>query len=336
MVADCALRMRTSSSLRVALAALVVFLIVVLSKPLIAQPSQSDMDRAGWLMDEGDRAVEAGEYENALTSYQRADAIMNVPTTRLAVAQTLMKLNRLVEARRFAMQVRAMPSMPDEPSAFVLARSDAAAMVVDLEERIPRVTVIVDGLQRERLTVEIDGKRVDEQELRGPIRLDPGSHSVRISGDGKVIKASKFVVDEGAHKRLRFALSRAARDARRSDDSPVPRMSTTAYVGFGVGIAGLGVGAVAGYMTYAKSKELDEACTGTACPPQYSDDLENARRTANIANIGLVVGAAGIGVGLFSLLSSDERPRRARGSSSSATAVGVGVNGLGAELTGTF
>ncbi len=109
--------------------------------------------------------------------------------------------------------------------------------------------------------------------------------------------------------------------------SAVP-LRTWAYVAGGVGGAGLVTFAIFGAMTSSKYSTLE-----SSCPTRHScnqDDIDAGKRFQTIANVGLVVGIVGVGVGttLF-FLSSGQKHEAA-----SALRVRLGVGS--AALSGRF
>src|SRR5690606_12049889 len=77
-----------------------------------------------------------------------------------------------------------------------------------------------------------------------------------------------------------------------------------AWVGFGVGGAGLVVGGITGGLVLAEVGTLEDRCAGRACPPAEADRLADARALAHASTGGFVVGGVGVAVGLTGLLSA--------------------------------
>src|SRR5262245_601390 len=85
---------------------------LVLSLGLMASlayaQSPGEREKARKLFEDGKSRRDRGDKGGALQSFQAADKIMAVPTTRLAVARALATLGRLVEAREAALSVAQM------------------------------------------------------------------------------------------------------------------------------------------------------------------------------------------------------------------------------------
>ena len=85
-------------------------------------------------------------------------------------------------------------------------------------------------------------------------------------------------------------------------------LSPLVWIGFGVGGAGLVVGAITGFITLDTTSLLAEECRAQVCPTEYSADVDKAVVLSHVSTISFAVGIAGIGVGVVGLLmsSSDE------------------------------
>src|SRR5262249_21604289 len=99
---------------RAALATAIGLAVGALPSVALADPTLEEKDRARALMDDGDRAFDAGDYPTALRDYEAAHAIMAVPTTGLWLAKTQAALGKLVEARDTAVAVTRMPQKVGE------------------------------------------------------------------------------------------------------------------------------------------------------------------------------------------------------------------------------
>jgi hypothetical protein len=82
---------------------------------------------------------------------------------------------------------------------------------------------------------------------------------------------------------------------------------TAAWVVGGVGVAGFGVGAVAGILTLGKKGTVDDNCNADKrCNPTGYDAAQSGKTLGMVTTAGLVVGAIGVGVGAYLLLSGDK------------------------------
>ena len=78
---------------------------------------------------------------------------------------------------------------------------------------------------------------------------------------------------------------------------PPSRRKTAALVAGGVGVVGLGVGAVAGVIAWNRKGTIDEECAGGLCSQRGLGAVDATRSAARVSDIGFVVGAVGVAAG---------------------------------------
>jgi hypothetical protein len=325
--------------------------------PSAAAQSAADRETARQLMDRGDERVETGHLDEALGLYRGAHAIMNVPTTGIAVAETLARLGNLVEARDMALQVLRLPASrePPEPEPFQRARALAETLARELGQQIPTLAIqIVPRAARAAASLRIDGSSVPAAAIELPHALDPGSHRLDLRAPGFRARELHVHLLRADRKSLRVELEREvppalthgatlstvrAPSASVTDgsDGSAPSAGTSAgkpsipwpvWVGAGVGGAGILVGAIAGVVSLQHASAAKEFCDGNTCTSEARSDRDKAIRAANVSNAGWVAAGLGAAVSLTSLwLSAPERHE-----ATSARALELRVVPSGAEL----
>jgi hypothetical protein len=99
-----------------------------------------------------------------------------------------------------------------------------------------------------------------------------------------------------------------ARDSPPAWQSESPRVpDTSRQTVAGVTALGLGTGALLfggamGVVALINANEVKENCAGTSCRREDAGKAQSARRFANLASVGFVVGAVGVGTGLTLIL----------------------------------
>lgn len=101
------------------------------------------------------------------------------------------------------------------------------------------------------------------------------------------------------------APSEVARDDATSTSSAPP---TLAYVAFGIGGAGIVVGAVTGVLAISRERSARDQCDGDVCAPGAQEDIDATRRLAWTSNVAFGVGIVGLSVGLISWLTAGSEP----------------------------
>lgn len=315
------------------------------------EATAGDKETARALMDEGDRKVRAGDYQGALDAYIAADKIMRVPTTGIEVGRVQERLGRLLEARDTWLRVARHPARPDEPEPFTLARNEARALAAKVGTRIPSLRVEVQGVAEDvEVAVRIDGTELPPGTHRHPRKVNPGEKLIQASAAGYRPAGEHVRLQEGQNILVELVLEplppgsvghrpegAAPERPPGSDDADGGGISPLVWIGFGIGGAGLAVGAITGALSLAKTSELEsEHCVNNACPPAVEGDIEDAELLANISNVGFAVGAVGVVLGIVGIaLSGSEDAESSSGHSTAAAlepAIGPGWVGV----TGRF
>lgn len=75
-------------------------------------------------------------------------------------------------------------------------------------------------------------------------------------------------------------------------------MRLGAYVAGGVGVLGLATFAIFGAMASSTYNDLNHACGSGPCPSSKSSEISSGKTDETFANVGLVIGALGVGAGV--------------------------------------
>jgi hypothetical protein len=207
--------------------------------------------------------------------------------------------------------------------------SIAAKRGDQLAARVPRLKVILADDAPAGAKVASDGIELGAGSLGAPLPLEKGEHKVVVTAPGHAPKEFVVVVAEGETKTL--VVTAGAKTLGESMPEPVtpgappPESSpvvldlgsppagdsSTATLGYalgGVGIAGLAVGGIAGIMALDKKSTSDELCLPNGC--EIGGEGEAARDSAQtlsvVSTVGWVVGAVGVGAGVYFILTSDD------------------------------
>lgn len=277
-------------------------------------PSLADRETARTLMDEGDKKRDSGDLKAALGSYEKADALMKVPTTAIEVARTQIALGLLLEARETLNRLAKMPVKPGEPPPFAAARKQGDTLNADLANRIPSVVVVPANTEPgQPATITVDGEEIPPAVASVPRRLNPGPH-VAIVKSGALEKKVEFVLAEKESKTVNVDL----KDQPKAPPPPPPPppaksgMSTgkiLMFGGFGIAAVGVGVGAVTGIMSLSKTSDIKENCTGDKCRSDQASDIDSAKTLGNISTIAFIAGGVGAGLGVVGLLLSSKESK---------------------------
>lgn len=164
--------------------------------------------------------------------------------------------------------------------------------------------------------VSIDGSDVTG-ELGKPIRAEPGPLVITATAPGGLEKSENAMVKAGQSSSVTLAfgwsgksdeaLAEAPEDESEAPPPPEKKPEskqpanttrTLAWVAGGVGVVGITAFAVFGSMSASKFKQLEGDCPQNHCDPRLEDDKNTGKTWQTVANVGLIVGAVGLGAAI--------------------------------------
>ncbi len=284
---------------------------------LLAIPASAttpaERETARQLMQRGDRALAAGDTAAAADSYRKADALVGVPTTSLALGKVELSRGNLVEALDAFGRARRYPVKDETPTVLVEAKNEAARLDKETAARVPTVLLEVEGVDAE-LSVEVDGVPYG---LVGstPLKLNPGEHSLEVTADGYFPTTVQVTVAERQRITERIQLEKRPTPPAEGSTSEV-RVSTEddgiqpwTIAGLSVGGAALVVAGITGGVALSKTSALRDRCGGDLCPDAERSAHDELITLSNVSNAMWVVGGLVTAAGVASLiidLSADE------------------------------
>lgn len=296
---------------------LAVSMSFVLPSAALAQ-SEADKATARELGVEGQRALDAGDFETAIDRFRRAEALFHAPTLMLGLARAYAGHGKYVQAQEtYNSLIREELPAGANPK-FKEAQELARAEVVGLDAKIAWVTVEVRGPTEPKVT--LDGSDVPRASLGVRRAVNPGQHEVRVVAEGYADGSESFEIEAGGEKSIVLTLEPG--ESSEVPARPLPDgegsggMSTLTLVGavsVGVGGAALIVGAVTGGLALGKHGDLTDACPSGQCPATEQDNLDSYRTLGTVSTIGFIAGGvlAATGVTLLILAPSGDAPDQA-------------------------
>jgi hypothetical protein len=258
-------------------------------------------------MDQGKAALARKDFDQAIAAYGKANDLVHVPTTAMALAKAQLAAGHLVEARDAALEAARMPIKENEAQAQEIARTAGGELEAQLKARIPSARVtLVNG---QSATLTLDGRKLPLALIDAPLAVNPGHHALAATLPSGTTRTSEFDAVESRSVSIELTLPiEAPPDTPASNTehtsapaqpaAPPSSSGPKVLVGVGAGLAaiGLGVGATFGALTLGSASTVKASCTGDRCSPSVSNDLSNARTFAIVSDIGFV--AAGVGAAL--------------------------------------
>ncbi|MEO6603730.1 MAG: carboxypeptidase-like regulatory domain-containing protein [Polyangiaceae bacterium] len=282
---------------------------------------------------DGLKLAQAGRCEEAVPKLERAEKLHHSAIVLSRLGECEVSMGKLVEGTEMLRKVL-REQLPANPTPALSKAYERAQTVLDAAKpRIAGLTVSVPSPPPD-LRLTVDGQAVATTLVDSELPADPGDHVIEASAPG-FLKATAKVTLGSADKRtvvLKLevdpnapppAIASASQDV---NAAPAPRVAPTraaaapsvppaeppaapshaaAYVSWGVGLVGVGVGTAFGVMTLKDKHNLQ--CDGNSCPASQRDAVDSAKRSGNISTIAFGAGGAGLLLGTilyFSLGSS--------------------------------
>ncbi len=257
--------------------------------------AQTDLERAAArdAANNGRAAFDAGKYEKAIDYLSRAEQLVHSPTHLLFVARAQAKLGRLVAAHETYLKINRETLAANAPKAFVSAQSAAEQEQDALDNRLPSVTVTLQGATTAPdLSVEMDGTALPAAMIGIPVPADPGEHTFKASGPTIVSEPVTIKLAEAAKQTVVLILRSTA---------PALAAATRPTAGARPAVAAAGSSASAG-----AQPATDTAVSGSPRNETLGVDSSTGHGPglliASFVSFGL--GAASAGVGTYYLLKS--------------------------------
>ncbi|MDP9034249.1 MAG: hypothetical protein M3O50_05540 [Myxococcota bacterium] len=325
---------------------LLVTAVLTAAAPVSAQ-ADADRATARALGLEGSQALDGHDYATAEDRFRRADRLVHAPTLVLGMARALAAEGKLVEATEAYKRIVREGVSPAAPEPFKRALRDASKEADEIVPRLGTVTILVkgdDGREVANATALLDGTPLNSASLGVRRVVDPGRHTLKVIAEGFTATEVRFLVPEGGSLNQPVTLarepSRGLEPSRATNASPDTRVTTTGgtppeppflspetarsplpWVAFGLGGAGLVVGAVAGIAAVGQSASLASACPAHLCTPDKRSDRDDYYTMTTVANVGFAAAGAGVAVGVVLLLTQSGRhAERSRGGTHGAAA----------------
>jgi hypothetical protein len=288
----------------------------------------------------GVSAYQAADYVTANEKLEKAYAVLRVPSLGLWSARALVKLGKLVEGSERYAQVAQLGASSGNEAVQKQAVADAESELALLKPKIPSVTVQILGVPPAEVHVQIDGVPI-AGELLGEARpINPGAH--KIEGQRGTQRALvELVLAESEQKPalLRFASDAVAMPlagpkaalvpASHSPGPSLGRQRTLALVAGGVGLVGVGVGAVFGLKSKSDHDEAAKYCNGSACTDARGVSAgSDAHSAGNISTVAMIVGGVGLAGGAVLWFTAP------RTSEQTSARLGIGIGTL--QMRGQF
>jgi hypothetical protein len=324
-------------------AALFCLAFAMIAEPAAAQSGESSdasTEEARALYVEGRDLRRQGELEKSLEKFQAAYALHPTPITALEVGRGRALLGKLRAALEVLDAIERMPARANESDKATAARAEARELAAQVRARTPALRVVVDGAGAR---VWVDGEAIPTDQLDHWL-VDPGTHHVEAAqGDRRVTEDVRVLEGEERAVALRWPAPssqqvtpagpgdawKAAGSPERPLDTPSSRPNILAYVGFGIGAAGLATGTITGILTLSQASTLKKTCMDGVCPPGAG--LDSTQTLATVSTVSFAVAGGGIVTGIIALAVGGHGPEVRKRKGAAWVRPWLGVAGGGVE-----
>jgi hypothetical protein len=306
-----------------------------------AHAQSIDPAAATELFKQGRTLMEKGDYAGACPKFAESARLDAKVGTLLNLAECEDKLGQIAEARQH-LQLAIDRARIDNDDRLKLATDALAA----IDARVPRLTVALAAGAPTTTMVQRDGVMLEGASLDNALPVDPGHHVIVASADGYASKTFTIDLKESEKQRIEVTPGEKLPEpvktptsstivSTSSTTSDAPRSSsstrTWGYVIGGLGVVGLGIGTVYGFVALSKNSESKSngACdANNFCDAAGKAARDDARRAGNISTFAFVVGGVAVAAGAVLILAgpSSSKPDAAR--IEAAPLVGTSAGGL--------
>ena len=206
-----------------------------------ARPTRAQYREASKWVRDAKRARANKKYKKAARLYRRADRLAPRRANKLAIGQMLAALGDLVQAVGYAR--KAATAKPVRVHERGIQRR-AADLVLDLEERIPTLTIKVRGHGASDARVTVDGNEFETAD--GAVQFNPGSYQIAVEAKGAKPQLKTVELAEGADETVTLNLqstkSVSKKEVEDKSEPAKPMGYAPAVISWVLAAGGLGVG----------------------------------------------------------------------------------------------
>jgi hypothetical protein len=281
--------------------------------------ARAEVPEAEKLFQDAKQLVEGGHYAEACPKLERSQALDPAVGTQFNLADCYEHVGRTATAHAIFLDVARIARAAGKFEREKSAKERAAALAPKLGRLRVGTTTTPPGLE-----IRVDDRAIEKASWGKPEPVDAGTHQVRAAAPGFGSWEGTVSTKDGA---LAEIVVPALVDKRPKQvtivTQPPSTQRTIALVLGGVGIVGLGVGAVAGGLSLSHRSKAESACAKDVyqfrCPTEDgASEWNAATTTGNISTIGFIAGGVAI-AGATVLWFTAPRPR---------TRVGLSPRGL--------
>lgn len=301
----------------------------------VTEATNAQKDKALILYRKAKRRFDRGQFEEALGLFRESYGVVASPNSHLMIARTLAEMDKPIESlEAYENVITEAETVATKQKKYKKTADSARLEMVEVEKKVGKVTIKVSGPPGS--TVKMGEEAVTQDRWGKPIRVQPGTLKFVLTTTGGQQAIEEVSVAAGSDQ----IVDLAPPPPEPTQEAPTPvatggesvSASTSsggngrvwAYVTGGIGLLGVASFATFGSLSQGKFDDLKKACPDRRnCDPSLKSDADQGDTFQTVANVSLIVGAAGLGAGiaLFFTTGNDEKEKAA---TSKRPVVGVG------------
>jgi hypothetical protein len=243
--------------------------------------------------------AEKKDHAGALAAFRASFDVVASPNTMLMIGKELLTLERYAEAHEALQESIEIATAAADPK-YDKTKAQAADY---LREVAPKIGVLRIDLAGRTGSVTVAGRAVSAAALARGVAASPGEIEVELAApEGRDVRKVTAVAGQEASLSFQKAdLAPPPPSTTDSSSAATPLLIAGGVAG-GIGVVGLGLFAAFGAMTLGNESDFTEQCPGNVCPPGLREDVDSAKTQQTLANVGAIVGAAGLAIGAALLI----------------------------------
>jgi hypothetical protein len=315
------------------------------AKATPAQTEEAAAKKATAFFNKGNDLYKAKKYALALDQFKASYAAVASPNSHLFIARCLSLMG---DSRAAYLEFSKVMEEAEARKEKYGPTGDAAK--AEREELVPKlalVTISVTGAGAGS-TVRVGSEQIPRDQWDKPIPFPPGTVDATLETDGKPAAKQTLTLSAGDKKSVSLVApggppppppggGDVVDPGKVAKSSKGGALRPAGFVIGGIGVVGFGMFAIAGVMSKSTFSDLQSKCptpiagSTQPCPSDLRDEVSKGRTQQTLANVGLVVGAVGVAVGV-TLVALSFRKGKTEAPASAAVVVSPGY----ASLRGSF
>lgn len=224
----------------------------------------------------------------------------------------------------------------------------AETRVKEVEAKLSRVSIEIAEVVPD-MAIKLNEKSLSAAAVGSNIPFDPGEYQITVTAPGKKTFETKLILEPGPI--VKTLSIPKLEDGEASQEPPntsgdgsqpiitAKTLRTASLITGGVGILGIGIGALFGGLTLSKASTAQDNCILNGCNKIGADANDTAHTFATVSNVGFIAGSIVLGAGVTMFILSS--PSAGKGEKKSSVpslwiSPSIGLNGTHLAAGGSF